>query len=656
MKTLAIVIVNYNVCHFLEQALLSVRKASEKIDTEVWVVDNNSVDGSVEMVRDKFPEVKLIANTENTGFSKANNQAIRLSDAKYVLLLNPDTLVEEDTFVECCRFMDEHPDAGGLGVKMVDGKGIFLPESKRGLPTPWVAFYKIFGFAALFPNSKRFARYHLSYLDKDQTHEIEILSGAFMLMRRETLDKVGLLDEDYFMYGEDVDLSYRILLGGYKNYYFAGTRIIHYKGESTKKASVNYVFTFYNAMLIFAKKHFSGKNFGLFSALINMAIYLRAGMAVAARFAKLALMPLADAAIIAVGMYFLQDYWATNHKRMPEYYPPEYMTVVVPLYILVWLTSAYFSGTYDKPTRASSFVQGIGVGTVIISAVSNFFDSYRFSKALILMGGVWAVATMLAIRLLIHFVKHKNLSLNENKDKKVVIVGSSQECKRVVELLKNVAIPVEVLGYVQSSQLAEGDTIRDEMCLGLLNQLSEVILIYQIDEVIFCAKDLSAQQIIGFMTQITKSPMPDYKIVPDGSDYIIGSNSKDSQGDFYTFNVELAIAKPQNIRNKRMFDIMTSILLGALSPLLVWFVNHKLNFIGNIFKVLAGQLTWVGFNADTHIGLPHIRKGVITPADAIKVNNLEINTLRRLDTLYAKDYSVFNDLAIVGRAWRLLGR
>ncbi|MDX5348763.1 MAG: glycosyltransferase family 2 protein, partial [Hymenobacteraceae bacterium] len=408
MKKLSVIIVNYNVCYFLEQALLSVRKAMQGLEGDVWVVDNNSVDGSVEMVRQKFPEVHVIANKENVGFSRANNQAIRASEGEYVLLLNPDTVVEEDTFVKCCRFMDEHPDAGGLGVKMLDGQGEFLPESKRGLPTPWVAFYKIFGLSALFPKSRKFGRYHLGYLDKDEVHEIEVLSGAFMLMRRETLNKVGLLDEDYFMYGEDIDLSYRITQGGYKNYYFPHTRIIHYKGESTKRTSVNYVFVFYRAMIIFAKKHFSGSHAGIFSFLINTAIYLRAGMAIAARFIKAALPVLLDAALIFVGMNFLKTYWENNHKYVPDYYPPEFMLVAVPAYIFIWLISTYFSGGYDKPFKPSKLVIGIVAGTILISAISNFLDEYRFSKALIILGGIWSIIALLGRRLLFHFYKYRN--------------------------------------------------------------------------------------------------------------------------------------------------------------------------------------------------------------------------------------------------------
>ena len=292
---LSIIIVNYNVEHFLEQCLHSVRKAIKNIPAEVFVVDNSSVDGSVAMLQKKFPEVKLIANEKNVGFSSANNQAIKESKGEYVLLLNPDTVVQEDTFDKTIKFLDENKNAGALGVMMLDGKGNFLPESKRGLPTPSVAFYKVFGLAALFPNSKTFGKYHLGFLDKNKTHEVDVLAGAFMLIRKSVFDKIGLLDETFFMYGEDIDLSYRITQAGYKNYYFSETRIIHYKGESTKKSSVNYVLVFYNAMAIFAKKHFAKNQAKMFSMLIYFAIALRAGIAISKRFIKQIFVPLPDA-------------------------------------------------------------------------------------------------------------------------------------------------------------------------------------------------------------------------------------------------------------------------------------------------------------------------------------------------------------------------
>ncbi|MFM8432007.1 MAG: glycosyltransferase family 2 protein, partial [Bacteroidota bacterium] len=343
MVKLSVIIVNYNVKYFLEQCLRSVERAGSGITIETFVVDNNSVDGSLDMVQEKFPRVKTIANRENTGFSKANNQAIREATGEYILLLNPDTVVEEDTFRRTIDFMDRHPDAGGLGVKMIDGSGKFLPESKRGLPTPEVAFYKIFGLSFLFPRSRRFGKYHLGFLDKDQVHEVDVLSGAFMLLRKTTLEKTGLLDEDFFMYGEDIDLSYRIQKSGYKNYYFPDTSIIHYKGESTKKTSVNYVFVFYNAMIIFAKKHFSPSNATTFSFFIKFAIYLRASMALMMRLINKLFLPALDFMLLFSAMFFLKNYWG---EKVNVHYPTVYMQWAVPSYLIIWMSSVYFIGGY----------------------------------------------------------------------------------------------------------------------------------------------------------------------------------------------------------------------------------------------------------------------------------------------------------------------
>lgn len=273
---LSIVIVNYNVKYFLEQCLCSVRAAIAGLEAEVFVVDNHSTDGSIEYLRPRFPEVTFIENSDNPGFAKANNQAIRISQGEYVLLLNPDTVVGEDSLRTLCYFMDEHPEAGGIGVKMLEGHGQFLPESKRSFPSPWVSFCKIFGLSKFFPNSRLFARYSLPYLDREEIHSVEVLAGAFMLLRREALDKVGLLDEDFFMYGEDIDLSYRVVQGGYLNYYIP-ERLLHYKGESTKHGDIKYVKAFYGAMLIFYRKYYPQASW-LMSLLIQLAVFLKASL------------------------------------------------------------------------------------------------------------------------------------------------------------------------------------------------------------------------------------------------------------------------------------------------------------------------------------------------------------------------------------------
>ncbi len=345
---LSVIIVNYNVKFFLEQCLRSVYKALEGIASEVIVVDNNSVDSSCQMIKNFFPDVILIENFQNVGYAKANNQAIKIAKGEYILLLNPDTIVQEDTFYKCIEFMDNTPDAGALGVKMIDGKGNFLPESKRSLPRPWVAFYKIFGLSSLFPRSKIFGQYHLSYLDKNEINKVEVLCGAFMFIRKEALDKAGLLDENFFMYGEDIDLSYRIILAGYNNYYFPKTTIIHYKGESTKKGSLNYVVMFYNAMIIFAKKYFSSSKYKIFSFLIHSAIYFRAFISALKRAFLKIILPLTDFIVIYLGYLFLKPFSESIKFEGGIHYPPLFINFIVPSYIFVWITALFFCGAYDK--------------------------------------------------------------------------------------------------------------------------------------------------------------------------------------------------------------------------------------------------------------------------------------------------------------------
>lgn len=265
---LSIVIVSYNVRDYLENCLQSVSRALEGIEGEVFVVDNHSDDDSVEAVRSQYPWVRLIENQENMGFSRANNIAIREARGEYVLLLNPDTIVEKSTLREVLRFMEEHPKAGGAGVMMHNADGSLAPESRRALPTPWVSCLKMLGFTK---------RYYMSHLPWDQPSRIEVISGAFCFLRKKALDEVGLLDEDFFMYGEDIDLSYRLMKGGWENWYLPYP-ITHFKGKSTQKSDYRYVHIFYKAMLIFFRKHYS--HLSLFYALpVKMAIYFRAAIA-----------------------------------------------------------------------------------------------------------------------------------------------------------------------------------------------------------------------------------------------------------------------------------------------------------------------------------------------------------------------------------------
>jgi len=550
---LSVIIVNYNVEHFLEQCLSSVRKAMQSVDGEVFVVDNNSIDGSSRMVKKKFPEVFLIENKENTGFSRANNQAIRVAKGEFILLLNPDTVVEDDTFTKIIDFMVENPDAGALGVKMVDGSGKFLPESKRGLPTPLTAFYKMFGLSSLFPHSKRFSKYHMGYLDENEIHEVEILAGAFMLLRKTVLDKIGLLDETFFMYGEDIDLSYRVIKAGYKNYYFPKTRIIHYKGESTKKSSVNYVLVFYNAMVIFAKKHFTNKNARLFTQLINVAIYFRAFLAILSRLWERFFIPFADAILFYSGIYIITKLWEDQMVYVEGGdYPPAFFYYVIPSYIILWLLSIYFSGGYDKPVRIRKSILGILIGSVVILVLYALLPEHmRFSRAIILFGTLWGIMAIAGIRFVLHFFNISWVQLGDKQSKRFIVIGDEEEGKRVSDILKSSYLKPDFIGLVSSSDKLE----KNDDFIGNLSQVVDIIHIYQIDEVIFCSKSIDHQTIIDKMTA-WKTSQVDYKIAPENSLSIIGSNSIHTRGDLYTVHVN-SVDNQTNKRNKRLFDVIT---------------------------------------------------------------------------------------------------
>lgn len=277
---LSIIIVNYNVRFFLEQCVRSIIPSAIGLEYEIIVVDNASTDGSREYLEQRFQWVKFIWNTENRGFAAANNQGLALSKGTFVLFLNPDTLISEQCLSSCIKHFRQHPKAGALGIRMLDGSGRFLRESKRSFITPLTAFYKLVGLASLFPHSPVFARYHLGHLDALKNHLTDVLAGAFMMVRRTVLDKTGGFDEQFFMYGEDIDLSYRIRQAGFENHYLSGPPIIHFKGESTRRDSLKYVQLFYGAMAIFARKHYGSWRAGIFTACIHMAIWLRAFLTV----------------------------------------------------------------------------------------------------------------------------------------------------------------------------------------------------------------------------------------------------------------------------------------------------------------------------------------------------------------------------------------
>ena len=641
---LSVVIVNYNVVFFLEQCLNSVFAASKNLNVQIFVVDNNSVDGSINMLKENFSSVVLIENKENVGFSKANNQAIKRANSPYVLLLNPDTVIEEDTFDKCIDFMNSNTDCGGLGLRMLDGKGNFLPESKRGFPSPSVSFYKIFGLSYLFPKSQKFGRYHLGFLSEFEVNEVDVLSGAFMLLRKVTLEKVGLLDEQFFMYGEDIDLSYRIKLGGYKNYYFPETKIIHYKGESTKKSSVNYVFVFYNAMILFAKKHFSNKNANLFSFAINLAIYMRASLSLINRFVKKIATPFLNAALTYSALFFLANYWRNAAIQFPEYV----FYISIPLYIFVFILFAWLIGVYDKGIRNHIIWKATIFASIFILVIYALLPKdWQFSRLFILTASLVFVLQHYLVLITQNLLKTHKIGLPSTIKKRFAIIGDQAEFIRVKKLLELTYPTIEnIIGvYINKNyEEASGNNL----------QLNEIIQVHTINEIIYCAKDVRAKDIIEGMTKIESQDI-EFKIAQPNSSYLIGSNSIDNSGDFYALNFS-ALSKPENIRSKRLFDFFFSIILLLLSPILLVIIKFKVKFISNLFRILSGKKSFVGYlnqSDGTKTNLPKIKPGILEPFSASE--ELTTDKKEELNLLYAKEYSFIFDFEVLVRKWKLLG-
>ncbi|MDD3385398.1 MAG: glycosyltransferase [Bacteroidales bacterium] len=649
---ISVIIVSYNVRFFLEQCLQSVYRAGKGIPLEVFVVDNNSVDGSCMMVKEQFPEVRLIENRVNVGFSKANNQAMSLAIGEFQLILNPDTVVEEDSFRKILDFMDHHPEAGALGVKMIDGKGNFLPESKRALPTPEVSFYKIFGLSALFPRSKKFGQYHLGYLDKDQIHQVDILPGAFMFIRSKVLNIIGYFDETFFMYGEDIDLSHRIIQAGFVNYYFPETTIIHYKGESTKKGSLNYVMVFYQAMIIFATKHFSKNNARWYSLIIRIAIYLRAAMSMIRRLFKRFALPIADALLSFLGFILINPWWEAYKFGDDGSHPPEFLRIFVPAYILSWLTGVYFSGGYDSPVRLKRIAGGMLYGTAVILVLYSLLpEELRFSRALILLGAAWTLGLMVLVRTALHLIKMPGFQLDLGQKKRTIIVGNPQEAQRVGSLIIETGQKVLVAGLVSPTEEVppRGNYI------GSVDHLKEIIRINRINEIIFCAKDVSTNQIIRHMLSLS-TLQTDYKIAPASADAIIGSNSVNTAGDLYVIPIN-SIGEPHNRRIKRLFDLFTALIILALSPILMWFCLPKpWKLVISCLAVLVGARSWIGYAPEGVVPgyhLPPIKKGILAPNQPAAPSP---ETWLDINLHYARDYRISRDLGILLRQFSAIGR
>ncbi len=642
----SIIIVNYNVKYFLEQCLYSVVKAIDGITAEVFVVDNNSTDNSLAYLEPKFPTVHFIANTTNEGFGKANNKALQYCNGDYILYLNPDTIVSEDCIDKCVFFFEAHADCGALGVRMIDGSGIFLPESKRAFPSPAASFFKLTGLAKFFPHSKIFNQYALGHFDEHQTHEVDVLAGAFLMAQRSIIEACKGFDEVFFMYGEDIDLSYRIQKMGYKNYYFPQTSIIHFKGESLKRGSLNHVRLFYGAMGIFVKKHYNKGRATLFSFFMQLAINLRAIVSLLKTFLRKIGLPFLDALIIFSSLLLIKKGWIVYERDGEPFHQSPNITLL--MFTGIYLLASTLSGMYDrlyKPAKALlSSITGI---VVMIAAYALIPEPDRFSRGVIVIGGLLAGLMVSFFRwVLVKLKLIDNFSEND-RVQQTIIVGDETEYAHVMDIYSKAGVQDKVLGRI-SLGMESGGTI------GSIHQLHQLLIRMKIKEVVFCEGTLTYYQIIQKIQTLPHNIS--YRFISSKSNSIVGSDSKATIGETFTAEGFYQINQPYHKRMKRVADFFVSLFIIFTFPVHLLFIKNGGKAIKNALSVLVGSATWVGYSIQ-ETTLPPLKENILTcyglPVNAPQPLNTE--ALHQLDVQYARYYDCWQDVVLLLENYKQLG-
>jgi hypothetical protein len=601
----SVIIVSYNVREFLRQCLLSLREALTSLAAELFVVDNASTDGSGEMVRREFPEVQLIANRENLGFAAANNQALRQARGRLVVLLNPDTVVQENTLVAIRNFMDTHPDTGMVGCKILNPDGTLQLACRRSFPTPWVAFTRLSGLSRLFPKSRWFGRYNLTYLPEDETAEVEAISGSFMAVRRQALVQVGALDEDFFLYGEDLDWCFRMRQVGWKIYYYPGTQIIHFKGESARQSGLDNLRLFYQAMGLFVRKHFrhpkatpvgsfragslsrfSKGKAGMFLVsywLLHVAIWIRAAIAFAQTLGHKLGAPLTDLALMQLSLS------AAVWLRFERTDLFANFLIVDVVYSFIWLVCLAFFGCYRRLTY--SFYQAFVAATIgffINASLTYFFKQYAFSRAVVLIAGVMNIVFLSGWRLAAKVLHHLGLGPFKGPlgktllGQRTLIVGDFASNRALVEKLKiNINGSYDLVGLVGLDANEAGKFYFGLPVLTSLDRLDDWLRAERgnrIQQIIFSTQRVPFGRILEVMSRQREQHLS-FKLVPSHLDVIIGKSSIDQVTELPLLEIENRLAKFWPALAKRLFDV---VLAGFFLLVLAPFVALAWPFMGRL--------------------------------------------------------------------------
>jgi GT2 family glycosyltransferase/lipopolysaccharide/colanic/teichoic acid biosynthesis glycosyltransferase len=672
---LSIIIVNYNVKDFLENALTSIGKALDtplrdgrNIRGEVFVVDNASDDGSVELVTRRFPKANLIENKENLGFARANNLAIQQAQGEYVLLINPDTVVQEDTFKVMIDFFNEHPAVGAAGCKILNPDGTLQLACRRSFPSPWVSFAKAAGLSAVFPRSRFFGQYNLTYLDPDQRCEVDAVSGSFLMVRRKVIEAVGGLDENFFMYGEDLDWCYRIQKAGWKIYYVPETQIIHYKGMSAKRSDFDEVKTFYEAMHLFVEKHLSGSI--VIEGLLRLGIGLRRTIAFASKFAKPIFLASIDFLLVDISLLLAGYVWLGRTFSFPSYA----YWVVFTFPALIFIVLLFSLGIYT--TRKFSLARaalGIGLGFLFISSLTYFFKDYAFSRALVIISSGLSLVFLLLWRAVARIVARGGSRGGSSLfGRRTLIVGvgaSGQEILRKLRL--GFVGGYDVVGFVDVNRLRLGEKVEGVEILGSVENIARVIRENRVTDVIFSADTLSYNEILSVISR-SRDRAVNFRLVPSSLEVIIGKTHIDQLADIPLLDIEYKIDRAWNRFSKRAFDILVSlVLLVVTGPIisLTEFLGERgkgrsQQFLKKLIAVTKGEMSLVGppavafsdnragsVHPPTYIGKPGLT-GLAQINPRLDLTNGEVD---RYNLYYAKNQSLWLDAEILGKSFfRLL--
>jgi O-antigen biosynthesis protein len=636
-KDISIIIVNYNVRDLVDNCIASIYKANdERYNIEIFFVDNNSIDGSVELISEKYPEVKVITNDENIGFSKANNLALIKATGEYILILNPDTVLEESTFDKLIEFCRRDEKTGAVTSKLILANGKLDTACRRSFPTPSVAIPRMLGLSKLFPQSKSFAKYNLTYLNENDTYEVDAICGAFMFIPKKVLDEAGFFDEDYFMYGEDLDLCFRIKKAGYKIFYFPEVTTVHFKGESTRKTHLSYVNNFYGAMSIFVKKNFKGSS-RLLSSALRFGIFMRSFFSYAKRIFKFFLFPFIDAillfASLVISVIFRFDIFPNR----------EYL-FIISIYVFFWLVLLTIFGVYSKKNHLSivKTFNAIIAGFFVNSSFTYFFKQFAYSREVVLTSTILSVIFLLtwrlAYRIFLFFIS-RNILLNKVN---LLIVGDEKMDQNVEDKLTS------KYNVIHFNEIARKKTI---------SELEEIIRINDMDEVIFTGNTFQNQDILNLMWQFRDSKVK-FKILPSGKELILSKINTSSLDELSLIEIEYNISNKLNIFLKRSFDIVLSvILLLTVYPVLLLLkkvFKFKLSkFTSKLLllpEVFTGKLSFVGYpvwlepeNNKKYIG----KKGLTGLIQLNYYEGIPEEEMNNYNIFYAKNQSLSLDIEIL---------